>query len=462
MADQSSSAVSAEIAYFRSLRAVRETCSSVLQLALNADQQLDHFSVHMDRIDSVVQMVVELIKRDYKSVHDVPSHSRWRHFDVGGRKRVQELIDQWTVESVDRKEQVRRLLDLFVVSVLVDAGAGDKWKYKESSSTAGSSEVYERSEGLAVASWHMFIEGRLSSDPKRFPHRVDADALENLTADHIRQAFQVDDDNPLVGVEGRTMLLNRLGAVLKSRPDYFKSRTGDNVSRPGNLLDYLLDHSSTKKSNDCITVEMETFWQLIVDGFGGIWPPSRTKIGSTPMGDVWPCQALLKLKKDDTPGTASLVAFHKLSQWLTYSLMEPMAKLLNVRFNNMQLMTGLAEYRNGGLFVDMGVLELKKATHDEGIAFAKLNGQGKDMTAEIVPLFEVQHPAIIEWRALTVALLDEVGARVCKVYGLTQEQLPLVCVLEGGTWKAGREVAAKKRPQSKGPPIQIKSDGTVF
>ena len=45
--------------------------------------------------------------------------------------------------------------------------------------------------------------------------------------------------------------------------------------------------------------------------------------------------------------------------------------------------------------------------------------------------------------------------------GLTEEQLPLVKVLEAGTWKAGREIAAKLR-KTKGPPLNIISDGTVF
>ena len=34
--------------------------------------------------------------------------------------------------------------------------------------------------------------------------------------------------------------------------------------------------------------------------------------------------------------------------------------------------------------------------------------------------------------------------------------------LEGGTWRAGRVLAKKLRPQTGGPPIQIRSDGTVF
>jgi hypothetical protein len=41
------------------------------------------------------------------------------------------------------------------------------------------------------------------------------------------------------------------------------------------------------------------------------------------------------------------------------------------------------------------------------------------------------------------------------------QDLPLAKVLQGGTWAAGRQIAADRRPQGR-PPIQIISDGTVF
>ena len=107
-------------------------------------------------------------------------------------------------------------------------------------------------------------------------------------------------------------------------------------------------------------------------------------------------------------------------------------------------MTGLAEYRNGGLFVDYGVLELKQSASPE------------------IPRFQVWDQAVVEWRALTVALLDRVAVAVREKLGLTEAELPLIKVLEAGTWKAGREIAAVKRPGTKGPPIEIISDGTVF
>jgi len=135
------------------------------------------------------------------------------------------------------------------------------------------------------------------------------------------------------------------------------------------------------------------------------------------------------------------VPFHKLSQWLTYSLVEPLATA-GITVTNLNALTGLAEYRNGGLCVDMGLLIPK---HSQVTAVSHLPNS----------------PVVVEWRALTVALLDLIGDRVCQQLHKSAEDLPLIKVLEGGTWAAGRRIAKQRRPTGE-PPIAIESDGTVF
>ena len=71
----------------------------------------------------------------------------------------------------------------------------------------------------------------------------------------------------------------------------------------------------------------------------------------------------------------------------------------------------------------------------------------------------MEHEAVVEWRALTVALLDRLADRVRA--RLQRPDMPLARILEGGTWAAGRRVAAELRPDG-GPPLRIASDGTVF
>src|SRR5262249_53879786 len=149
-------------------------------------------------------------------------------FSVGGVDRWGELVAALDVDAIER---ARIAVDLATVSVLLDAGAGDAWSYREGARSFG------RSEGLAVASIAMFRAGAFSSDPHT-PHRVDDVALARIDAATLAQHFQVDGNNPLVGLEGRSALLRRLGLALAGRPDLF----GRAPARPGNLVDYLVSH----------------------------------------------------------------------------------------------------------------------------------------------------------------------------------------------------------------------------
>jgi hypothetical protein len=142
--------------------------------------------------------------------------------------------------------------------------------------------------------------------------------------------------------------------------------------------------------------------------------------------------------------------------------MVPMTKLLNMHFAGAELMTGLPEYRNGGLLVDTGLLTLKKADMEAGLAKYE-QVMPKETQVEIVPMFEPSDDVIVEWRAVTVGFLDDMLAAVNKGLHLEgDEKLSLAQMLEAGTWKGGRELAEVSRPNTKGPPIGIISDGTVF
>jgi hypothetical protein len=61
---------------------------------------------------------------------------------------------------------------------------------------------------------------------------------------------------------------------------------------------------------------------------------------------------------------------------------------------------------------------------------------------------------------MTIALLDELARAVRHRLRLSEAQLPLARVLEGGTWAAGRELAQRLRGGL--PPLQVASDGTIF
>ncbi|CAG8547121.1 8888_t:CDS:2 [Funneliformis caledonium] len=406
-----------QIKFLKSLQAIRERSRKVYEKA--EKNELKHFNLDLSKLQDAVIAVISLMKRDYKDIDEIPPHGRWRHFDVGGRSRVQILMDQWKQNNITTQEITRRILDLFVVSVLLDAGAGNSWSYKEPDT--GSS--FNRSEGLAIASYDMFKAGLFSSQSSQ-PHQVDADRLVNISVDDVRKAFQVDDDNPLEGLEGRSKLLSRLGQALKNHPEFFEGKDGL-PPRPGKLLDYLLSHPSTTTSQLVATVKIETLWSIVVDGLAEIWPPTRTSLNGVSLGDVWPCE-VLRSPGSIADSTEHLVPFHKLSQWLTYSLIEPMIKISNITFEGVEHLTGLPEYRNGGLLTDLGILTLKPADAERGLNFyndyvLKLGQK----TVEVVPMFEVDDPVVIEWRAMTVIILDIIAEKIRKELGLTKEQLNL-------------------------------------
>lgn len=351
--------------------------------------------------------------------------------------------------TVDAQERTRRLIDLFLVSVLLDAGAGTKWSYKSKES----GKIYKRSEGLAVASLEMFKMGLFSSNPDQ-PCQVDSGGLKKLTPDRMAKGLQVSADNLIDGLKGRTSLLIRLADALLDQNIFGPE------ARPGNMLDYLLSHPSTQISGVPI-VPLPTLWTTLMDGLSTIWPNTRTQIDGVPLGDAWPCASM---PSHPTHPWENIVPFHKLTQWLTYSLMVPMQKLANIHFVGTELMTGLPEYRNGGLLVDTGLLSLKEDDVRRGLDQYQMNAarQGQPCM-EVVPLFTADDDVIVEWRALTVGFLDMLLVEVNTLLDLHgRERLSLAQMLEAGTWKGGREIAEVSRPNTKEPPIMILSDGTVF
>lgn len=363
-----------------------------------------HFEYHPEKLAETVNFVMDVIKENYPDFN-IPFHSRWGHFRPGvdRSKWLQEKI-----QYLDSMEQARVKWDLVIPSVLLDAGAGAPWKYHEKETN----KEYNRSEGLGIASYHLFMSGAFANDGKSL--KTEAGALKKITPSVIENYFQVSSSNPLVGVEGRTKLLKNLGSALENKK-LFKD------GRPGNLIDYLVEKHGK-------IIPAQALLRGVLDGLGPIWP-GRESMDGVNLGDVWRHTQF------------GLVAFHKLSQWMTYSLVEPLLDA-GITVTGAEGLTGLAEYRNGGLFLDSGLITFKNSEDQK-----KAWGPESDL--------------IIEWRALTVYLLDVVGAEVQKKLGKSPAEFPLAKVLEGGTWWAGRKIAKKHRDGG-GPPLNIVSDGTVF
>ncbi|KAL7416831.1 DUF1688-domain-containing protein [Mrakia frigida] len=427
--------------YLRTLPAVRERCSKIYALAQKGE--LKYFDLHEDKLAEVVEFTGKIITRDFGTNYSsIPPHSRWRHFCTPSNPDLLgPLLASWQSDpSLTPLEIAKRLLDLFVVSVLLDAGAGDLWKY-----TAKSGEQVGRSEGLGVGSLEFFEKGGFSAiEGKKY--EVNAAGLKALSVAKVGAALQVTDSNPMSGLEGRSQLLLNLAVALEASPEIFG--TGPEA-RPGNMLDFLSSSPSFDQS-----VHVSSLWNIVMDGFGPVWPAARTKLDGVSLGDAWVCEALGESRGAERTEENSIVPFHKLSQWLTYSLLEPIEKILGWKIEGRDDQTGLPEYRNGGLLIDLGFLTLKTS------AFTPADF-ATSSSPSTIPRIEVSHGAVIEWRAVTVIALDKIAAAL-RVH-LNAPDLTTAQVLESATWKGGREIAkALRGDKGSGPPLEIVSDGTVF
>ncbi|HEX4353560.1 MAG TPA: URC4/urg3 family protein [Polyangiales bacterium] len=397
------------LAQLRSPETIRERCQHVLSVGSRGE--LEHFEVRLSQLTAAARLTAETTRERYPDLR-VPPHSRFAHFDAGGVPRRAQLERE--LAHLPARERARRLIELVVASVLLDAGAGEAWQFVEAESGIRSG----RSEGLAIASLAWAKSGGLSSRGEAY--RVDAEGLARVDVASLERAFQVRPDNPLVGVEGRVHLMRELGRTLQTRRDVFGEE-----ARLGAICDHLFARAHEG------ALPAATLLAIVLDALGAIWP-GRLMLEGVPLGDVWRHAAI---------SGDGFLPLHKLSQWLCYSLLYPL-EVAGLRVTDIDGLTGLAEYRNGGLFIDSGVLAPKHPA-----VFGEAHAVGSEV--------------VVEWRALTVALLDRIAPLVRVELGVDQAALPLAAVLEGGTWAAGRALAQKLRPGAASP-IRVLSDGTVF
>jgi hypothetical protein len=391
--------------------AVRTRCAVIGENAVRGKTRWFH--LNESRIDECADLVAQVCKNNYPSL-DIPYHSRWRHFDVAGVNLWQHYC-KTKIDHLDSKDKTKTAIDLMFVSVLLDAGAGQNWRYRDPITDTQLS----RSEGLAAASINLFFN-RLFENCADNDFCLNASVLESLTQDSLAISFQHSNNNILIGVEGRMQLLKGLAKALRSDPK---------LTRPGDLYDILVAQSVNN------TLTADKILREILIKFGSIWPGGLIHKQCN-LGDAGRHSLI-----ETSDASNGIVPFHKLSQWLSYSLVEPL-QWGGIEVSDLDLLTGLPEYRNGGLFIDTGVLEPK----DKTLLQERL---------------QVGSEMIVEWRALTVYLLDRLAPDIRYKLNKNNRQLPLCSILQGGTWSAGREIAARLRPGA-APPIDLAIDGTVF
>lgn len=268
--------------------------------------------------------------------------------------------------------------------------------------------------------------------------QVDKDGLRNLTAEKLAQGLQCRPGNEIANLQSRIDLLMKLAGALEQHPEYF----GDN-GRPGNMVDYLLAHPSTQATSTPV-VSVPVLWDLLMHGLAPLWGRSGIVINGVSLGDAWPCASM--------PQTSSywesILPFHKLTQWVLYSLMQPMQMLLKIQFAGAELLVCLPDYRNGGLLVDVGVLTLREEDAARGLRkYHEYCERIGTKPVEVVPMFETGDDVIVEWRGITVGLLDRLCSDVNRALSkeLAGHELTPSQILEAGISKVS---ALDERPGS--------------
>jgi hypothetical protein len=91
---------------------------------------------------------------------------------------------------------------------------------------------------------------------------------------------------------------------------------------------------------------VDAVFHVLMRALTSIWPRTLS-LGGERLGDVWPCEVLKEHPSSSLEGD-DWVPFHKLTQWITYSLLEPLVKVMGWQVGGVEALTGLPEYRNGG------------------------------------------------------------------------------------------------------------------
>lgn len=451
------------LAALRDPATARLRCAAVARAVERGDS--GWFTLDRDRLPEAAERVAETLRRSPQA-GGIPPHGVWRHFEAGGVDRAAEL--EAKLAGLPAEERVRSRIDLAVVSALLGASAGPDWRYVEAqgpgrlaltSHQASRDELLALldqaasgaprpavtvepeapgapapatagAEGLAIASFRAFMAGAFSADPSQ-PCRVDASVLCTVDTAALRAVFQVGGSHMLAGLAERAALLARLGQALQA------AHTQDGLpARPSALIERLCGPGFTTQ-----TLDARALLYGIQRGLAPIWPSGRRLCGQA-ADDVWPHRwAGMACGGGGADAvTARWVPLHTPGQWLACSLLEPL-QAAGVQVTHAEVLTGLADAAHGGLMLDCGVIAPRQP-------------------ADLQRTWQVGDEFVIEWRALTLSLLDDLAAAVRERLGMDEAGLPMPALMAGGTVPTATALAAEKRGGA--PAVRVAGDGVVF
>jgi hypothetical protein len=382
-----------------SAEAVRTRCGAVLEAALAGD--LDHVAADLSRLPDTVGKTVAAIEAAYPD-HQIPPFGCWRFFEA-------DEVDRWAVLAGTRNFEtpsamLRSAADLAITSHCVSVPVNSAWEWSD----PVTGRAYPGRTGLGLGILSMFAAGSFSADPAD-PMRVDAHALIRLEGAEVAYGLQLDWNRDGDTIKAIADLLKRLGEATGMRPDLFEV---DNETRPGILADRLAVKS------DGAPIDLSECLAELQNGLSPMWAGGAA-LGDVVLGDAFHHSALLQGEAG-----AGIVPFHLVPQEIAYALVEPFA-WAGLETSALDSLTGLANLEHALLFLDAGAMSLKQ-------------GPGSVLEGQ-----EALDRAI-ELRAVSVALMDRIADALRQELDAPSEALPLTCIMEGGTVRAGKKITSER------------------
>ena len=392
---------------------VRRKAHMLLDLA--AEGRLAHTSVDLDRLDTAVATVLETTKGNYPDFQ-IPPYGIWRGFEAGGIDRWQAMASARGFETAE--EMLAAAADLAILGVAMATLHPANWRYEDR--MTGTEEGGTLA--AALATFHMFASGSFSSEMTD-PYRVDASALVSMDLIELAAGLQWDDRDDADYLKAMQRHLKRLGEALALRSDLFGE---GEATRPGLLAVQLA------KNGDG-SIEAGDILDKLLEALAPVWEGGATS------GDIWLGDAFVHTA---LPGNDvhAIMPFHLAAQQMVYSLVEPFA-WAGFDVSGLDKLTAPADLPHAALFVKSGVLTLKET-----------NGT-------LPP--EAIRDRMIELRALAVALTDKLAERLAAGLGMSPDQVPFTCILEGGTSRAGGLIL-EREPETGRKLGEFLNPGAVF
>ena len=391
-------------------------------LAIGLDDELPISAIDLDRLDGAVDLVLETTRKAYPT-------STCRSIRAGGTSsstattagRASPTQHRWP----DRAARARAEFDLAIVSVLLDAGAGPTWRYRDAADRRG-----DRPLGRAWR-WRASRCSRpaLSRPMPRDPLRADADVLANLAVADLARGFQVARRQSAGRPRGPRRSAAPPRQAGRREAGCLRHATTAAARRPV--------RSARGAGRRAAASRARRSCRELLQQLGPIWP-SRLTLGGIPLGDCWRHPALTTRRRDQRPGAAA--------QALAMA----------------------------GLFADRAAADAPASTSptstaspaSPNIAMAACSSIPACWRSATPTMPQREHdvasPLVVEWRALTVALLDRSPTAVRQRLGLDAR----VAAAGEDAAKAapGPRAAriARERRADGSPPLKVISDGTVF